>query len=297
MSHPDPVRFVPVSRLYGSVASLLRGAALVLALLFVLRVLLTLAPLRSGPLAVLLRLCEAMVTQAPFAVLVVCLIGLSLLIDEECRSSRRLARALRAAALPMAFAYLLLIPLYGTAQWWRSRAEATALRQGLQSSLQQLRSTRRNVERAASSEQLARIWARLPAGSPPLTRFGSNPRQQRSALVRFLDQVSGILLARLDGVEKRLMFVVLRNTSLYALACLGLAALFYRSSSLDLPSRSRWRTGAGLLPSRRGRRHSATLDHELDLLLGDSGAADGAAVDASEDAAASDAAGVADPPV
>jgi len=256
------------------VARLLRGAALVLALLFLLRVLLTLPPLRFGAVPVLLRLCEAMVTQAPFAVLMVCLIGLSLLIDEECRTSRRLARLLRAAALPVALAYLLLIPLYGTAQWWRSRAEATALRQGLQSSLQQLRSTRSRVQQASSSEQLIQIWAGLPAGSPPLTRFGSTPGQQRRALVRFLDQISTILLARLDGVEQRLVVAVMRNT-VYAMACLGLAALFYQSSRLELPGERRWWPGSKGPARRRWLERGGSLEHAWDRLLRESGAATG----------------------
>lgn len=273
MNHPDPTRFMPVNPLDGSVARLLRGAALVLALLFLLRVLLTLPPLRSGLLAWLLRLCEAMVTQAPFAVLVVCLIGLSLLIDEEGRSTRRLAGVLRAAAVPVALTYLLLIPLYGTAQWWRSRAEATALRQGLQSSLQQLRSTRTQVQQASSSEQLVQIWAGLPAGSPPLTRFGSTPGQQRTGLVRFLDQVSNVVRARLNGIEQRLLMAVMRNTVVYSLACLGLAALFYQSSRLELPSRRGLHLAAAEPPRRRWLERSDPLDHEWERLLRDSGAA------------------------
>jgi len=239
----------------------------VLALLFLLRVLLALAPLRTGPQALLLSFCEALVAQAPFLVLAVCLVGLSLLIDEECRSSRRLARGLRTAALPMAVGYLLLIPLYGAGQWWRSRAEAANLRQGLQSSLVQLRNTRRNALGASSSAQLQRILADLPAGSPPLSRVGEPPQQQRSAVVRFLDQVNGILTARLEGVEKRLLIGAVRDTGLYSLACLGLAALFYRSSQLDLPSRRRWRLAAGGPPARPGVGRVGPLDHELDCLL------------------------------
>jgi hypothetical protein len=235
MNTPDPADFLAVSRLNDSVARLLRRAALVLALLFLLRVLLPLGPLRSGPLPVLLRFCDGLVSQAPLAVMAACLIGLSLLLDAECRSSQRLARGLRAAALPVAFGYLLLIPLYGSAQWWRSRAEATALRQGLQASLERLQSTRRSVQQTSSTEQLARIWTTLPTGSPPLARFGSNTHQQRTGVVRFLDQLSGILQARLAGLDRKLLFAVVHNTGLFGLACLGLAALFYRSSQLDLP--------------------------------------------------------------
>lgn len=272
MSRPDTPQNLPHRRLVGSVARLLRAASLVLALLFLLRVLLSLGPLSSGLQAVLLSFCEALVGQAPFVVLAVCLVGLSLLIDEECRSSRRLARGLRAAGLPVAVGYLLLIPLYGTAQWWRTRAEAATLRQGLQSSLTQLRSSRQDVLGASSSAQLERILAALPAGSPPLSRFGDTPQQQRNAVVRFLDQVNGILTARLEGVEQRLLVGALRNTGLYAMACLGLAALFYRSSQLDLPSRRGWRLAAGGPPARRGEGRRGPLDHELERLLRDSGA-------------------------
>lgn len=269
---PDPAPVAPISRHTSSVARLLRAASLVLALLFVLRVLLSLGPLRSGPLEVLLRFCEAMVGQAPFAVLVVCLIGLSLLIDEECRPSRRLARALHAAALPLAFTYLLLIPLYGTAQWWRSRAEASSQRQGLQSSLQQLRSTRLAMQGASSSAQLKQIWASLPAGSPPLSRFGSDVRQQRRAMLGFLNQVSDILMARLEGVDRSLGLAVVRSTGLYALACLGLAALFHRCSRLDPPRQQRWQLPGGKATAREKKRRAGPLDHELHRRLQESGA-------------------------
>lgn len=264
---PEP-QFVPVSRLYGSVSQLLRTASLVLGLLFVLRVLLSLFPLQTGALAVTLRFCNALVSQAPVAVLIVCLIGLSLLIDEEERSSRRLAHSLRSAALPVALCYLLLIPLYGTAQWWRFRSETTALRQGLQTSLQQLRSARHNVQRASSAEELRQIWERLPEGSPPLSRFGTTAGQQRSALMRFLDQVSGIVRARLAGAEQRLMVQLLRDTTLYALACLGLATLFFRSSQLGLPYRPRWSPALLLRkPPRRRRGRRGPLDDELETLV------------------------------
>ena len=272
MRTSDPAQFVPVSQLYGSVARLLRRASLVLALLFLMRVLLPLGPLRSGPLPVLLRLCDGLVSQAPLAVMAVCLISLSLLIDEGGRSSRRLARGLRAAGLPVAFVYLLLIPLYGSAQWWRSRAEATALRQGLQASLQRLHSTRRSVQQASSSEQLERIWRTLPVGSPPLARFGTNTHQQRTGVVRFLDQVSGLLRARLEGLEKQLLLTVARDTGLFALACLGLAALFHRSSQLDLPSRPhRHPAGGRPAPRQRERGDWHGLDHDLERMLQDSG--------------------------
>lgn len=251
MTHPTESEFVPVSPLYGSVAQLLRFSAVVLALLFILRVLLSLAPLRTGLPAVTLRFCAALISQGPIAVLVVCLIALSLLIDEKCRASRRLARGLRAAALPLALAYLLLIPVYGTAQWWRTRSEAVALRQSLQSSLQQLRNTRQDVELAASTEQLQRIWATLPAGTPPLTRFGNTAGQQRATVIRFLDRVNGILLARQAGIDGRLIVVLVRDTGLFSLACLALAALFHRSSRLGLPARQRWIPGAGRTNSRR----------------------------------------------
>jgi len=258
---PDPAPVAPISRHTSSVARLLRAASLVLALLFVLRVLLSLGPLRSGPLEVLLRFCEAMVGQAPFAVLVVCLIGLSLLIDEEGRTSRRLARGLRAAALPLAFVYLLLIPLYGTAYWWQSRSQAATLSQGLQASLKQLQNTRRIVQRASSSEQLTQVWASLPPGSPPLTRFGSTPNQQRAALERSLDRVNRILLARLAGVETRLLVVVVRDIGVYALACLGLALLFHRSSQLELPTWHGWGMAAGQ-PTRQRRSRRGNSDHD-----------------------------------
>lgn len=267
MTHPDPTRFVPNSQLYDSVARMLRAASVVLALLFVMRVLLSLAPLRSGPMMVLLRLCESMVSQAPIAILVVCLIGMSVLVDVECSSTRRLALSLRSAALPMALAYLLMIPLYGSAQWWRSRIEAKALQESLQSSLQQLRATRTNVRQASSAEQLKQIWSALPAGSPPLTRFGSTPPQQRTSVLRFLDQVNGILQVRLEGVEKQLLLAVVRNTLLYGLACLGLAALFYRSSQLDLPARRGLPLAANQPPSRRGRRRVGPLDDEVELMV------------------------------
>lgn len=272
MTGPDPAPVAPVSRHASSVARLLRAAALVLVLLFLLRVILSVGPLRSGPPTVLLRFCEAMVGQAPLAVLVVCLIGLTLLFDGQCRSSRRLARALRGAALPLAFTYLLLIPLYGSAQWWRSRAEATSQRQGLQSSLQQLRSTRQAVQGASSSAELKQIWASLPAGSPPLSRFGSDVRQQRRAILGFLNQVSDILMARLEGVDRSLGLAVVRSTGLYALACLGLAALFHRCSRLDPPTRRRFRLAAGGPPARHGDGRRGPLDQELQRLLQDSGA-------------------------
>ena len=266
---PTPeTHFVPVSRLYGSVSQLLRTASWVLGLLFVLRVLLSLAPLRAGTVAVMLRFCNVLVSQAPIAVLIVCLIALSLLIDEEGRSSRRLAHGLRSAALPVALCYLLLIPLYGTAQWWRFRSEVTALRQGLQTSLQQLGNTRRNVARASSAEELRQIWQRLPAGSPPLSRFGTTAAQQRSALLGFLDQVSGMVRMRREGVERQLMVQVLRDTTLHALACLGLAALFFRSSQLGLPHRLPW--SPGWLPrksTRRRRGGHGPLDAELESLV------------------------------
>lgn len=271
MNSPNPSRDVPRSTRHESVARLLRGAAVVLALLFLLRLLLTLTNLRSGPLAVLLSLCEAMVTQAPLAVLVVCLSGLSLLIDEECRSSRRLARMLQAAALPMAFAYLLLIPLYGTAQWWRSRGEAINQRQGLQSSLQQLRSTRQAVQGASSSAQLKQVWASLPAGSPPLTRFGTDVQQQRRAVLGFLNQVSDILLARLASIDSSLNLALARSTSLYALACLGMAALFHRCSQLDPPKpRPRpWRRPGWEADARQKQRRPSPLAQRVLRLLQD----------------------------
>lgn len=250
-------------------ARLLHGAAVVLALLFVLRVLFSLAPLRSGAPLLLLRFCEGMVSAAPLATLAVCLIGLSLLIDDASRGHRRLARGLRGAALPMVWAYLLSIPLYGAAQWWRARAEASALRQGLQFSLQQLGRTRRSVQQASCSEQLQRIWSDLPAGSPPLTRFGATASQQRTALVYWFDQASGSQRTRLNGVEPRLMTVVVRNTGIHALACLGLAALFYRSSQLVLPSRQRWRLAFSAATDRQGNEQPAPREAELEHPLED----------------------------
>jgi hypothetical protein len=250
------------------VARLLRAASVVLALLFILRVLLSLGPLRSGPVAVALRFCDALVGEAPVVVVVVCLIGLSLLIDEENHTSRRLARGLHAAAIPVAIGYLLLIPLYGAAQWWHTGAEASAMRQGLQSSLQDLRTARQAVLRASSSRDLEAILATLPAGSPPLSRFGPDLPQRRGALVRFFDQVNGILTQRLEGIEKQRLTTFLRDAGLFSLACLGLAALFYRSSQLDL-SRQQRRLHLRLAPLRRPR-HRNPLEEELQRMLSDS---------------------------
>jgi len=284
MSRPDAAQFVPVSRLYGSVARLLRAASLVLALLFLLRVLLSLGALSGGPLALALRFCDALVGQAPVAVMAVCLLGLSLLIDEQSASSRRLARSLRTAALPVAIGYLLLIPVYGSAQWWRSRLESTSLRQGMQSSLEQLRSARQEVLGAGSSRDLERIWQALPAGSPPLARFGADLPQRRRTLIDFLDQVQRILTLRLQGIEQRLLLRVARDTALFSLACLGLAALFYRSSQLDLPYRRR-RLAAGVPGCRPRSGRRGALDLELEQLFHESGAAEELTTGSGPDAA------------
>lgn len=273
MNDPELQRFVPVSFLYGSVARLLRAAAAVLALLFLLRVLLALGPAAGGPLEASLRLSDALVSQAPIAVLAACLAGLALLIDEDSLSSRRLQRTLQSLAIPVAIGYLLLIPLYGVARWNRSRVEADNLRTGLRSSLVQLRGARQQVLRASSNADLERILERLPEGSPPLARFGADLPRRRSTMVGFLDQVQRILTMRLQGMEQRMLASFLRETTLFSLACLGMAALFYRSSQLDFGMRRPWRIRPNKL--RRPRRRWGTvgeLDRETEQLIRQSGA-------------------------
>jgi hypothetical protein len=280
MSRPASTRHAPISALSGAVARLLRAASLVLALLFVLRVLLSLGPLRSGPVAVALRFCDALVAQSPFAVMVVCLLGVALLIDEDCPSNRRLTRAVHAAAIPVAVGYLLLIPLYGTAHWWQAQAEAVALRQGLQASLDQIQTARQALLRASSSRDLETVLVTLPAGSPPLSRFGPDLPRQRSALLRFFDQVNGILAMRLQGLQRQLLTTLLRDTALFAFACLGLAALFHRLSQLNL---SRRRLRLRLAPLRRGCR-ADPLQAEVQRLLRDSSAIEAPLQDAPDPA-------------
>ena len=274
MSGPDPRRFVPVSQLYGSVARLLRGAAAVLALLFVVRVLFSLWNAGGGPPNPVLRFCDALVSQAPFAVMVVCLLALALLVDEQCRGGRQLARLLRGAAVPVAIGYLLLIPLYSSAQWWRSQAEARSARSGLQVTLRQLQGARQQVLQAASSDDLERILARLPAGSPPLERFGTDLPRQRRALLDFLDQVRRILLGRLQSLERDLNLILLRDAGMFSLACLGLAALFYRSSQLALPDAPPRRARTTRLPWSRRRGGAAMLERDVEELLASQGLLD-----------------------
>ena len=124
----------------------------------------------------------------------------------------------------------------------------------------------------AAGPWLKQIWASLPAGSPPLSRFGSDVRQQRRAILGFLNQVSDTLMVRLESVDRSLGLAVVRSTGLYALACLGLAALFHRCSRLDPPARRRFRLATGGPPARHGDGRRSPLDQELQRLLQDSGA-------------------------
>jgi hypothetical protein len=247
-----------------AVARLLRAASLVLALLFLLQVLRSLAPWAAGPLALALSFTAAMISAAPLAVLVPCLVALAELIDEPSRLGRRFGRLARSLALPVALGYLLLIPLHASALWSRSHAEARALDQGLRGSLERLDRVRGRVLRAASSAELEPVLAALPSGSPPLARFGADLPSRRSALLDFLDQVRRILASRRQGLQQQLLLRFLRDLALFALACLGLAVLFLRSSCLSLPLRRR---GQRADPPRQPRSARAQLDHDLGVLL------------------------------
>jgi len=247
-----------------AVARLLRVTALVLALLFLLQVLRSLAPWAAGPLALALSFTAAMINAAPLAVLVPCLVALAELIDAPLRLGHRFGRLARSLALPVALGYLLLIPLHAGALWSRSHAEARALDQGLRGSLERLDQARGRVLRAASSAELEPVLAALPSGSPPLARFGADLPSRRSALLDFLDQVRRILASRRQGLQQLLLLRFLRDLLLFALACLGLAVLFQRSSHLSLPLRRR---GQGADPPRPPRSARAQLDHDLGVLL------------------------------
>lgn len=249
-----------------AVARLLCATSLVLALLFLLQVLRSLAPWAAGPVALALSFTAAMISAAPLAVLVPCLVALAELIDQPSRLGRRFSRLARSLALPVALGYLLLIPLHASALWSRSHAEVRALDQGLRGSLERLDRVRSRVQRAASSAELEPVLAALPSGSPPLSRFGADLPSRRSALLDFLDQVRRILASRRQGLQQQLLLRFLRDLALFALACLGLAVLFQRSSCLSLPLRPRGQR-ADPPPPRQPRRARAQLDHDLGVLL------------------------------
>ena len=271
MSRLDPAR----PDQHGSVERLLRSSCMLLSLLFVMRVLASLPPLRAGAASVALRLCDALVAQAPVAVLVVCLLGLLLLHAPEASANRRLARRLRNAALPVAIGYLLLIPLFGTSRWWHSGLEATARREGLLVSQQQLQQARHQVLLARSDAELQATLRALPAGLPPLARLGPDLPRRRAALLGVLKQVHDMLSLRLQSLEQQRQLRDGRDAVLFALACLGLAGLFYRSSQLDLPSAQRPRPRChGRLPSRWGSRQPHAPGDALTQRLWQCGAGD-----------------------
>lgn len=249
-----------------AIASMLRAASCVLALLFLLRLLLALGPLSSGPVLVTLRLCDALVGQALFAVLAICLLALSLLIDEESPRGRRLAHHVSSLALPVAIGYLLLIPLYGSALLARSSSEARSLEQSLQTTLVRLQQARGRVLQASSSADLTRILTSLPMGAPPLTRFGADLDSQRSTLLDFFNQARRLLTTRLQGMHQQLGIRVVRDTGLYALACLALAMLFQRSARIVVPRPLRQPGDGGASRPRSAR---ATLEHDFEMLLAD----------------------------
>lgn len=244
---------------------LLRAASLLLALLFVLQVLVSLPPLASGPLPLALSLGNALITLAPIPVLATCLVALAECIDERSRLGRRLARFTRLLALPVAIGYLLLIPLYGSALWSRSHAEARALEQNLKGSLVRLEQARSRVLQASSASELNRILEALPIDSPPLSRFGADLPSRRIALVDFFDQVRRILTQRRQGVQQQLLGRFVRDLGLFSLACLGLAVLFQRCSCISLPLRRAGSRRAQPAPHPRSAR--AQLDHDMGMLL------------------------------
>jgi hypothetical protein len=230
-----------------AVSRLLQGVSLLLALLFLQQVLLSLAPLHSGPLALALSFGDALITQAPMALLVPCLLALAESIDERSRLGRRLARLSRLLAVPVAIGYLLLIPLYGSALWSRSHAEARTQERNLQGSLERLEQARSRYLQAGSSPQRDGIRDVLPAGSPPLPCFGSDLPSRHSALVDCFDQVHRILALRRQGVQLLLLERFVAEWGLFSSACLGLALLFRCCCCIRLP------LAAGMRVNRLGR--------------------------------------------
>lgn len=223
---------------YRAPAALLRlglGLAVpLLILLFVWRVRASLDHLDpAAPALVWLRLCEALVSQAPLALLALALLALAS--DHAPRCCRRFPRWLRSLALSVAIGYLLLIPLYATALWSRSQAESEALQQDLRHSITRLQQSRSAVVSACSPRELDRILAALPAGSLPLLRNGSNLDQRRTTALAVFDQTHRRLDRRLQGIGRRLVLRHLGAVSFFSLACLALAALFQRCSQLALP--------------------------------------------------------------
>jgi hypothetical protein len=218
-----------------AVSRLLQGVSLLLALLFLQQVPLSLAPLRSGPLALALSFGDALIAQAPMALLVPCLLALAESIDERSRLGRRLARLSRLLAVPVAIGYLLLIPLYGSALWSRCHAETRTQERNLQGSLERLEQARSRFLQASSSAERDGLQDVFPAGSPPLPCFGSDLPSRHSALVDCFDQVHHILTLRRQGVQQLRLKRFVAEWGLFSSACLALALLFRCCSCISLP--------------------------------------------------------------
>ena len=225
---------------YRAPAVLLRlgsGLAVLLILLFLWRVRVSLGPLDpAAPILVWLRLCEALVSQAPLALLALALLALASDHAPRSRCWRRSSQPVRTLAISVAIGYVLLIPLYAMALWSRSQVESEALQHELRRSMARLEQARSAVVSACSSRELERILATLPAGSPALSKDRSDLHQRCTAALAVFDQTHHRLDRRLQGIGRRLLLRNLGAVGFFSLACLALATLFQRCSQLALPS-------------------------------------------------------------
>ncbi len=244
------------------IARLLRRGSVALLALFVGSTLVGLGPFLPDPAQALLRFCERLVAHGALPVLALCLLALSLLLDEGSAPAPRLLSWVRRRAPLLVLLWLLLVPLQLGAAWWHWQDLGRRERAQLNLALGAVEEVRRQVALAPSLPVLERLHAQLPEGAPPLAGFGPGLAERRSGLLEALDPVPARLRRQSRSERWQQALGLGRRVAGTSLSALGLACLFHaagRAERADLEREPRrfWRRRR---PRRRERELAAYLE-------------------------------------
>lgn len=176
-----------------------------------------------------LRLCEALINQAPLV-----LMGLALAVighrwTPDGVVNNRILGWTRRAALPLTLAFALLIPLQGAASLeilQTTNRNSAAL---IAATDRNLKAARQQINQARSSAELAAMAEQLPTRLPPLEQLGSSFGAQQQQLLQVLDQLRGRTVLQVQLNRQQQQTLLLRNSVRLTLVAALLACLFQQA--------------------------------------------------------------------
>jgi len=210
-------------------ASLLPWFASLLLLLYGIGVIGNVIPVQLTAPQWQLRLCEALINQAPLLLMGLALAVIGQRWNPDGTVTQRILRWTSRAALPLTLGFALLIPLQGAASLQilqTTNRNSTAL---IAATDRNLKAARQQINQAGSSADLAAIAEQLPTRLPPMAQLGNDVSAQQRQLLQVLDQLRGRTVLQVQLNRQQQQSLLLRNSVRLSLVAALLACLFQQA--------------------------------------------------------------------